>query len=77
MPFFLPTTGESLREMKARPSTQPATPCNMVIRFPISRSTCADANERRDWRIHADFPGRVIAQARKPYTHEDWGVELP
>src|SRR5690606_40369492 len=43
------------------------------IRSPIKRSTLADANERRDWRIYAEFAQRLIAQARKLYAEEEIG----
>jgi hypothetical protein len=38
------------------------------FRGTISRSTLADANERRDWRIYADLAHVLIAQARKLYA---------
>jgi hypothetical protein len=40
------------------------------------RSTLADANENRDWRIWADFAQVLIAQARRLYARESFGVEL-
>ena len=46
------------------------------IRGHVSRSTLADANERRDWRIYADLAQVLIATARRLYVHEDFGVEL-
>jgi len=46
------------------------------IRGPVSRSTLADANEKRDWRIYADFAQTLIADARRLYADEDFGVEL-
>ena len=48
----------------------------MGIRSRISRSTLADANEVRDWRIYAAFAQRVIAMARKLYVDEPFGVDL-
>jgi len=48
----------------------------MGIRSPVRRSTLADANESRDWRIYADFAQRLIAQARGLYADEDLGLEL-
>ena len=48
----------------------------MGIRSPIKRSTLADANERRDWRIYADFAQRLMAQARTLYADEELGVDL-
>jgi len=46
------------------------------IRGNITRSTLADANEKRDWRIYADFAQVLIVQARKLYANEDFGIEL-
>jgi hypothetical protein len=46
------------------------------IRGHISRSTLADANESRDWRIYADFAGVLIEQARHLYAQDDFGVAL-
>ena len=37
----------------------------MGFREPIRRSTLADANEGRDWRIYAEFAQRLIGQARR------------
>ena len=48
----------------------------MGFREPIPRSTLADANESRDWRIDADFPERLISQASVLYASEDLGLEL-
>ena len=46
------------------------------IRGRVSRSTLADANEKRPWQIYADFAQVLIAQASLLYTDEDFGVEL-
>jgi hypothetical protein len=46
------------------------------IRGKISRSTLADANENRDWRIYADFAQVLINIARELYVDDDFGVEL-
>ena len=43
---------------------------------PVSRSTLADANERRDWRIYADFAQSLIGEARRLYADEPLDVEL-
>ena len=42
----------------------------------MRRSTLADANERRDWRIYADFSQRLIVQARALYADELLATEL-
>lgn len=46
------------------------------IRHPTARSTLADANEKRDWRIFSDFAHVLIAQARLLYAEEPFGAEL-
>jgi hypothetical protein len=48
----------------------------MGLREPVRRSTLADANESRDWRIYAEFAQRLIAQARCLYASESLGAEL-
>ena len=48
----------------------------MGIRGKVSRSTLADANESRDWRIYADFAQVLIQMARDLYLEDDFGVEL-
>jgi transposase len=46
------------------------------IRGNVSRTTLAEANEKRDWRIYADFAQILIDKARKLYANEDFGVQL-
>ena len=70
------TYRESLRDIEAVLCAQSAKLYHMGIRTPVRRSTLADANERRDWRIYAEFAQRLIAQARKLYAEEDLGLEL-
>jgi len=48
----------------------------MGIRAKVSRSTLADANERRDWHIYADLAQSLIQTARRLYVDDDFGVEL-
>lgn len=76
MAFAQLTYRESLRDIEACLSAQAAKLYHMGFRQPVSRSTLADANERRDWRIYAEFAHRLIAQARQLYAHESFGVEL-
>jgi len=70
------TYRESLRDIEACLSAQSDKLYHMGIRSPIKRSTLADANERRDWRIYAEFAQRLITQARKLYAEEDLGIDL-
>ncbi len=48
----------------------------MGIRGRVSRSTLADANAHRDWRMYADFAHLLIHRARALYQEEDFGVDL-
>jgi hypothetical protein len=48
----------------------------MGFRSSVSRSTLADANCTRDWRIYADLAQILIARARVLYAQEPMGVEL-
>jgi len=70
------TYRESLRDIEACLSAQSAKLYHMGIGSTIKRSTLADANERRDWRIYAEFAQRLITQARKLYAKEDLGLDL-
>jgi hypothetical protein len=58
-------------------SAQSAKLYHMGFRGPVRRSTLADANETRDWRIYAEFAQRLIAQARRLYAGDDLDVDLP
>jgi hypothetical protein len=70
------TYRESLRDIEACLRAQSDKLYHMGIRSRISRSTLADANEGRDWRIYASFAQRLIAMARKLYIDEPFGVDL-
>lgn len=70
------TYRESLRDIEACLSAQANKLYHMGIREPVSRSTLADANANRDWRIYAEFASRLIGQARKLYANEDLGLDL-
>jgi hypothetical protein len=65
MAFAQLTHRESLHDIEACLSAQAAKLYHMGFRQEIKRSTLADANESRDWRIHAEFAQCLIAQARK------------
>lgn len=70
------TYRESLRDIEVCLSAQAAKLYHMGIRTPVKRATLADANERRDWRIYADFAQRLIKHAHKLYAKEDLGLDL-
>jgi hypothetical protein len=48
----------------------------MGLREPIAKSTLADANERRNWRIWSDLAAVLIKRARKLYLQDDIGLDL-
>lgn len=70
------TFRESLRDIVACLSAQSTKLYHMGIRCSVKRSTLADANERRDWRIYAELVQRLITQARELYAQEDLGLDL-
>jgi len=76
MAFAQLTYRESLRDIEACLAAQSSKLYHMGLRDPIRRSTLADANEIRDWRIYAEFAQRLIAQARRLYAAEDLSLEL-
>jgi len=76
MAFAQLTYRESLRDIETCLSAQTAKLYRMGFREPVRRSTLADANETRDWRIYAEFAQRLITQARRLYVDEDLGLDL-
>ena len=70
------TYRESLRDIEACLRSMQSKLYHMGFRCKISRSTLADANEKRDWRIYADFAQVLIHQARDLYSQDDFGLEL-
>jgi hypothetical protein len=76
MAFAQLTYRESLRDIEVCLSAQSSKLYHMGFRQEIKRSTLADANETRDWRIHAEFARHLIEQARKLYVGESLGFEL-
>jgi hypothetical protein len=76
MAFAQLTYRESLRDIEACLSAQRAKLYHIGFREPVRRSTLADANELRDWRIYAEFAQRLIIQARRLYANESLEVDL-
>jgi hypothetical protein len=76
MAFAQLTFRESLRDIETCLSAQTSKLYHMGFREPVRRSTLADANEVRDWRIYAEFAHRLIAQARRLYASDSLGLEL-
>jgi hypothetical protein len=76
MAFAQLTYRDSLRDTVTCLNAQQAKLYHMGIRGQVRRSTLADANERRDWRLYAAFAQILIAQARRLYAHDRFGADL-
>ena len=76
MVFAQLTYRESLRDIEVCLRAQQSKLYHMGIRGRVSRSTLADANQTRDWRIYADFAQGLIRVARQLYASDDFGVDL-
>src|SRR5260370_34629297 len=76
MAFAQLTIRESLRDIVACLRSQDRRLYHLGIRGTVSRSTLADANEPRDWRVYSDFAAVPIEGARRLVCHEDLGMEL-
>ena len=74
--FAQMTYRESLRDIVACLRSHQHRLYHLGIRGAVSRSTLADANELRDWRIYADFAQILIGEARRLYVGEDLGFDL-
>ena len=76
MAFAQLTYRESLRDIETCLRSIGSKLYHMGFRSTIARSTLADANESRDWRIFADFAQTLIAIARPLHADDPMGVEL-
>ena len=76
MAFAQLTWRESLRDIEASLSANASKLYAMGFRSAVRRSTLADANESRDWRIWSDLAALLIRRARKLYANESLGVDL-
>lgn len=76
MAFAQLTWRESLRDIETSLSANAGKLYAMGFRSAVRRSTLADANESRDWRIWSDLAALLIRRARKLYSCESLGVEL-
>jgi hypothetical protein len=76
MAFAQLTYRESLRDIECCLRSVPEKLYHMGIKGNISRSTLAEANENRDWRIYRDFAQILIHTARNLYANEPFGLDL-
>jgi Domain of unknown function (DUF4372)/Transposase DDE domain len=76
MAFAQLTYRESLRDIEVCLAAQRHKLYHAGFSGPVKRSTLADANEKRDWRIYRDFAQSLIQIARPLYAHSELGLEL-
>lgn len=76
MAFAQLTYRDSLRDTVTCLNAQQAKLYHMGIRAPVRRSTLADANERRDWRLYAAFASALIAIAQRLYGEDTFAADL-
>ena len=76
MAFAQLTYRESLRDIECCLRAMDKKLYHSGFRSKVSRSTLADANENRDWRIYRDFAQWLIPIARELYAGENFGADL-
>jgi hypothetical protein len=76
MAFAQLTWREGLRDIADCLNARPGARYHLGFREPIAKSTLADANEQRDWRLWADLAKGLMTKARALYAGEDLGLEL-
>ena len=76
MAFAQLTYRESLRDIETCLRAQPSKLYHMGLNSGVSRNTLANANQIRDWRIHADFAQRLIHTARRLHIDENHGLDI-
>ena len=76
MAFAQLTYRESLRDIEACLRSRSELLYSLGFRREVARSTLAEANETRDWRIYADLAQKLIVKARRLYANEELGLEL-
>lgn len=76
MAFAQLTFRESLRDIECCLRAVREKLYHIGFRGKVSRSTLADANETRDWRIYSDIAQILIHEARQLYVDDDFGLEL-
>lgn len=76
MTFAQLTWREGLRDIADCLNARPAARYHLGFREPIAKSTLADANEQRDWRLWEDLAKTLMRKARPLYAGEDLGLEI-
>lgn len=76
MAFAQLTWREGLRDIADCLNARPSTRYHLGFREPLAKSTLADANEHRDWRLWEDLAKTLIRKARPLYAGEDLGPDI-
>jgi len=76
MAFAQLTWREGLRDIATCLYARPEALYHLGFREPVAKSTLADANEERDWRLWEDLAKSLMRKARPLYAGEDLGLEL-
>jgi hypothetical protein len=76
MVFAQLTWRESLRDIADCLNARPQALYHLGFRGPVAKSTLADANEQRDWRLWQDLAQMLMRKARPLYQGEDLGIDL-
>jgi len=76
MAFAQLTWREGLRDIADCLNARPHARYHLGFREPIAKSTLADANEQRDWRLWEDLAKSLMAKARPLYAGEDIGLDI-
>lgn len=76
MAFAQLTWRESLRDIEACLNAKPEALYHLGFSQPVAKSTLAEANEQRDWRLWEDLAKGLMRKARSLYANEDRGLDL-
>ena len=76
MVFAQLTWRDGLRDIVECLNAKPVALYHLGFREPVAKSTLADANERRDWKLWEALALSLIPKARSLYASEDLGLDL-
>jgi hypothetical protein len=76
MVFAQMTSRDGLRDIATCLNARNETLYHLGFTEPVAKSTLADANETRDWRIWEDLAKSLMKKARPLYAGEDLGLDL-
>jgi hypothetical protein len=76
MVFAQLTSRDGLRDITTCLNARPETLYHLGFSEPVAKSTLADANESRDWRIWEELAKSLMRKARPLYSGEDLGIDL-